>query len=126
MLSNSSSPSVTRKLTEEYSLTLPDILEKVYRQPAPNKYLASFVPFLKSNLWNPYIYSLVLKELTRFVKRNVSLYKGAHSLELGFTGSIAFHFERILIEAASSLGYKVTRISEAPMSGLIKYHTEES
>lgn len=113
------------KFLEEYSLTLPMILDKVYRHPAPNKFLASFVPFLHENLWNPYIYSLVLKELTRFVRRNVAMYPGAHSIELSFTGSIAYNFERILREAASSQGYSVTSISETPMQGLIRYHSSK-
>lgn len=114
---------IRESFLEEYKLTLPDILEMIYKQPAPNKFLASFVPFLAKNLWNPYIYSLVLKELTRFVKRNVAMYKGAHSLDVSFTGSIAFHFEKILREAASSVGYRVTEVTENPMVGLVAYHT---
>ena len=110
---------------EEYHLTLPEILDKVYKQPAPNRFLASFVPFLHKNLWNPYIFSLVLKELTRFVKRNVAMYKGAHSVDVCFTGSIACHFERVLREAVASQGYRVTRISKSPMDGLIAYHTKQ-
>lgn len=117
--------SIREKFLDKYSLTLPEILDKVYRQPAPNKFLASLVPFLKENLWNPYIYSLVLEELTQFIKRNVAMYPGAHSIQLSFTGSIAFHFERILREAAASQGYTVTSISRAPLEGLINYHSHE-
>ncbi len=109
---------------EEYHLTLPEILDKVYKQPAPNRFLASFVPFLHKNLWNPYIFSLVLKELTRFVRRNVSMYKGAHSVDVCFTGSIAYNFERVLREAVASQGYRVSRISKSPMDGLIEYHSK--
>lgn len=117
---------IREKFLEEYGLTLPTILDRVYRQPAPNKFLASLVPFLSKNLWNPYIYSLVLAELTEFFKRNVAMYKGAHSMEISFTGSIAFHFNNILKEAAASQGYRVTDVSEAPMSGLIEYHRQQS
>lgn len=108
---------------EEYHLTLPEILDKVYKQPAPNRLLASFVPFLHKNLWNPYIFSLVLKELTRFVRRNVSMYKGAHSVDVCFTGSIAWNFERVLREAVASQGFRVTRITPSPMEGLVAYHS---
>ena len=113
---------IREKFLEEFHITLPMILDKVYKQPSPNKFLASLVPFLKENLWNPYIYSLVLAELTEFVKRNVAMYPGAHSMELSFTGSIAFHFDRVLREAVASQGYRVTSISENPMPGLIEYH----
>lgn len=113
---------VKEAFLEEFHLTLEEILNRVYKSPSPNSFLASFVPFLKKNLWNPYVYSLVLRELTRFVRRNVAMYPGAHSLEVSFTGSIAFHFDRILREAASSLGYCVSTVTESPMPGLINYH----
>jgi len=113
---------IREKFLEKYSLTLPEILDRVYRQSTPNRFLASFVPFLSENLWNPHIYSLVLEELTQFIRRNVAMYPRAHSLELSFTGSIAFHFDKILKEAAASLGYRVTSITETPMKGLIDYH----
>lgn len=104
---------------DEYKLTLPEILDRLYRQPSPNRFLASLVPFLSKNLWNPYIYSLVLKELTRFMKRNVAMYNGAHSIDICFTGSVAFHFDKILREAASSVGYRVTKVTKGPMEDQI-------
>lgn len=114
--------SIRDKFLKDYGMSLSGILDKIYRNPSPNKFLASLVPFLSDNLWNPYIYSLVLKELTIFVQRNVAMYKGAHSLDVSFTGSIAFHFAKILREAAESQGYRVTSISETPMEGLIQFH----
>lgn len=103
-------------------LTLEDILEKVYRGKSPNKFLASLVPFIKENIWNTYLYSLVLKELTIFFKRNVALYHGAHPYPVGFIGSVATNFENILREAASSQGFSVGKIMASPMDGLINYH----
>lgn len=117
--------SIREKFLAKYGLTLPGILDNIYRSHTPNKFLASLVPFLKENLWNPYIYSLVLKELTKFVRRNVAMYPGAHTLDLSFTGSIAFHFERLLREAAESLGYRVTSVAETPMKGLVEFHCQK-
>lgn len=113
---------VREKFLDTYQLTLGDILDKVYRSPAPNKFLASLVPFLSDNLWNPYVYSLVLEELTSFIKRNVAMYDGAHSLPVSFTGSIASVFGKLLREAASSQGYHVSDIVGSPIEGLIQYH----
>lgn len=113
---------VREKFLQKFGLTLPDILDKIYRQSSPNAFLASLVPFLSENLWNPYIYSLVLEELTNFFRRNVAMYPGAHSIEVSFTGSIAFYFDKILREAAASQGYRVHEVSETPMEGLIEFH----
>ena len=116
---------VREKFLDTYQLTLADILDKVYRSSAPNKFLASLVPFLSDNLWNPYVYSLVLEELIAFVKKNVAMYDGAHFLPVSFIGSIAANFEKILREAAASQGYTVSEITADPMAGLIRYHRDE-
>ncbi len=109
-----------------YELTLEEILDYTYRRPAANRFLASLVPFLKEHLWNPYVYSIVREEFKSFLKRNVALYRGSHSLPLSFTGSIAFHFADILREAAESQGLKVGKIEKNPMDGMISFHTSLS
>lgn len=115
---------IKEKFLDSYKLTLADILDKVYKKPGANAFLASLVPFLSDNLWNPYIYSLVLKELTKFMVRNVRLYKDVHSLPVCFTGSIAANFEKLVREAASSQGLSVGTITQVPIDGLINFHNE--
>ena len=116
---------VRKRFLDKYGLTLSDILDKTYRKSAPNRFLASLVPFLKENLWNPYIYSLVHQELRRFVKRNVAMYDGARSLPVCFTGSIASVFHDILEDAMAKEGYKTDTITKSPIDGLIAYHGEK-
>ncbi|MCM1153044.1 MAG: ATPase [Muribaculum sp.] len=113
---------VCRDFLEAYSLTLEEILEKVYRTSSPNKFLASLVPFISKNLWNPYIYSIVFEEFKRFIRRNVAMYPGAHTLPISFMGSIAEVFSEILREAAGSQGYKIHDIVKSPIDGLVRYH----
>lgn len=107
-----------------YDLDLYYILERTYNMPCANSFLASFAPFLKENLWRPEIYSLVLSELGEFIKRNVAMYKGANSLPVGFVGSIANNFDKVLREAAAAFGYPVTLIIQNPLNGLIEYHLQ--
>ncbi len=115
--------SIKETFINRYKITIADILDNVYRGPKPNTYLASLVPFLSEHLWNPYIYSLVLEEFTNFIKRNVAMYPGAHSLPIAFTGSIAYYFEKILSDAAERQGYKVAKITRTPMEGIIAFHS---
>lgn len=114
---------VRENFLKSCGLTLADMLEKVYRTEAPSRFLASLVPFIKDNLWNPYIYNLVHEEFTCFIKRNVAMYVGAHSLPVSFIGSIASVFSDILREAADQQGFTVDQIESSPMPGLIHYHT---
>lgn len=115
---------VREEFLSEFGMTLSDILDRVYRTPAPNKFLASIVPFIKRNIWNPYLYSLVREEFTAFIKRNVAMYAGSHFLPVGFIGSIAVHFEDVLRDAASAQGFKVDTIMSSPLEGLIAFHSQ--
>lgn len=114
---------ICREFMNEYDITLPEILDSVYRGSAPGRYLASFVPFLSKNLSSPPVCSIVRSEFTRFIERNVAMYNEAKSLEICFTGSVAFNFEKILREVATSLGYSVSYVSRSPIDGLVRFHT---
>lgn len=114
---------IRQEFLASFGFTQGDILERVYRSEAPSRFLASLVPFIHSRLWNPYIYSMVLEEFKRFFKRNVAMYQGNRRLPIGFVGSIATNFEKILREAAASQGFEITNICQSPAEGLVKYHT---
>lgn len=114
--------SVREIFLDRYQLSMGDILAKVYREPAPNKFLASLVPFISEHLWNPYVYAMVRREFDSFLKRNVSPYPDSRSVPISFTGSIAFHFSDILRKAATDAGYTVGIISSRPIEGLAEYH----
>lgn len=115
---------IREKFTDTYKMTIGDILDRVYKQPGANRFLASLVPFIAENIWNPYLYSLVRKEFESFLERNVSQYEGAHTLPIAFTGSIAWHFSDILREAATNAGFTPGEITSHPLEGLIKYHSQ--
>lgn len=114
--------SLTRQLLGTSGFALGDILDRVYRQPAPGRFLASLVPLIADNITDPDIRAMVRQEFTAFLERNVMRYPEANSLPLNFTGSVAWHFRDILTEAARALGLKISKITPSPMPGLIEYH----
>lgn len=117
--------SVQQKFLQAFSLTTADVLDRVYRQPNPNRFLASLVPFLADNLWNPYIYSLVRREFEAFLQRNVLQYPGAHSMPVAFVGSIAYHFREILDKVCLDANIRVRSVAKDPMQGLIDFHNAQ-
>jgi N-acetylglucosamine kinase-like BadF-type ATPase len=110
------------KFYEQYALTNADIIERVYRQKTPNRFLASFAPFLKDNIAEPRIEAIVKDGFRQFLRRNVRQYRDCNSLPIGFIGSIALVFraqlEAVMHEEKMNLG----RIIQAPMDGLIEFH----
>lgn len=123
-LKNQLPETLRNEFLTEYNLTQEIILEKVYRQPLANRFLASLTPFLSKHREVPGIHKLLVESFTDFFVRNVKQYRRPW-LPIHFVGSIAHAFSAELKEAAESLGMELGTILQSPMEGLIKYHTEE-
>lgn len=112
---------ISARFFERYNLTRAQIIDKVYRQPFPSRFLASFAPFLLEHIGEESISLIVVKGFTDFFERNVMQYH-YRDYPIHLTGSIAWHFAGILKETAEKLGIKIGKIVPAPMEGLIAYH----
>ncbi len=113
---------VCEKFLQQYATTQADIIERVYRQPQANKYLAAFAPFLKENIAVPEVEAMVKEGFRAFLRRNVAQYPGHNSLPIGFNGSIAVAFEPQLRAVLAEEGMRPGRIITSPMEGLVEYH----
>ncbi|MBP5498995.1 MAG: ATPase [Muribaculaceae bacterium] len=111
------------KFLKEYDLDRTKIITAVYRQPAPNRFLAQFAPFLQRNIHEPAIRAIVFRSFTDFFVRNVESYPGYKELPCNFVGSIALYEKEVLMEAAKAQGITIGKIIQAPMEGLIAYHS---
>jgi N-acetylglucosamine kinase-like BadF-type ATPase len=111
------------RFMSRYELTAADIMEHVYRQPFPNRYLATLSRFMIENIGEPEIHNIVYQSFRDFFVRNVMQYDGFDTCPVHFTGSIAFYYQSTLREAARSLSINIQRIEQSPMPGLLKYHS---
>ena len=125
VLKNQMPEAITKRFFEKYKLTSAEIIDRVYRQPKPNTFLASFVPFLEENLDEPKIYNLVKESFRSFLRRNVMQYDGWQTLPIGFNGSIAKIYKKPLLEALEEEGMHLGRIIQAPMEAMVEYHVEK-
>lgn len=113
-----------------YPLTKADIIQRVYREPGGNRFLASFAPFLSRHLDNQQIRSLVSAEFTLFLTANLPadllstethMINAGH-LRIGFVGSIAAHFAEILTPICNRHLNTLPIILPRPLDRLITYH----
>ena len=105
-----------KKLFEkEFKLTQASIVESVYRKPMPNRFLASFAPYVKSISNTPWVRDMLIECFQLFFRRNVKHY-GRPDLPCSFVGSIAYAFEEELREAAKREGFHVEKIMKAPIT----------
>ncbi len=126
LLKNQLTPGLKEKFLAQFNLTVGDIIDRVYRKPFPNRFLATFSPFISEHLDDPTIRTLVMNSFKSFLKRNVMQYKNHEKLPIHFVGSVAYNYEQVLKEAIESMGMKPGKIIKSPMEGLIKYHSVSS
>lgn len=97
-----------------YTLTMADVIERVYRCPNPNRWLASLSPFIASHLDVPQMKTMVIENFRRFFNHNIVPY--AHpEMPVHFVGSIAWHYRDLLAEAASAEGFTLGKIIQKPL-----------
>lgn len=113
------------KFMDEYQLTPAIILDRVYKQPFPNRFLASFMPFLAAHQLEPAVYNLIYNAFVAFLRRNVMQYDYS-SYPVSFTGSVAYYFADILRKAAADCGINVDKIEKNPMKGLVEMYYKET
>ena len=123
LLKNQMTLGLKEKFLTRYNLTTSEIVDRVYRKPFPNRFLAQFTPFLLENLGDPYIHSMVMSSFISFLRKNVMQYYNYEKLPIHFVGSVAYHFQNPLRDALMIMDMKPGKIIQSPMEGLIKFHS---
>lgn len=113
----------------DYGVTLPDIIQRVYREPMANRWLASLAPFVCRHLDCTSLRKMVVDHFCRFFRHNLSQYDVNQlpvqiaNLPVHAVGSIAWYFREQLNDAAVVEGFQLGRVVQSPMEGLIAFHS---
>jgi len=113
------------KLRVQYNVDLSVVLDKVYAQPKPSAYLASFVPFVKENINEEYIQQLVYSVFDSLYEKHLKVIPELTTHGMGVIGSIGSVFKDILLKVASNKGFEVKGFSQYPIESLTKYHISQ-
>ena len=103
-------------------LNLPEIINRVYRQPLANRFLASLTEFIHDHLSDPAVEDIVRQSFIDFIRIYIAPYEHQY-LPLSFVGSIAHYFADQLSEAVESEEYTLGTILHNPIEGLVEYHS---
>lgn len=126
LLKNQLGDDLKERFLSQYAIHQADVIEHVYRQPFPNRWLANLARFCAENIDDPRIHDLVYDHFAQFVKRNISQYytteEQKQSMPVGFVGSIAFYYRPVLEQVMSDYGFRVGQILQDPIPGLVEYH----
>lgn len=106
------------EFAEHFGMSLADVVARVYRQPLPNRWLASLSEYINRHVSQPSVRSIVVENFRLFISRNIHPYH-RHDLHLSAVGSIAYFYQDELREAAAAEGYAVGKILRSPLDGWI-------
>ncbi len=113
-------------LLEYLEMTAPQVIDRIYRQPQANRFLASVSPYIYKCKENPAVRDFLMDCFTQFFRRNILQYPkvfGQSPLPaVSFVGSVAWYFQEEISCSASLLGLQTGRFLKEPLPELIKYH----
>jgi N-acetylglucosamine kinase-like BadF-type ATPase len=112
------------RFDEKFNVTQEQILDRVYRGPLPNRFLASFAPFLAENRGHYMIENILEDGLNDFFFNHLYKYSESWTAPLHFAGSVAWHFRDILEQLCQLYELQLGRILQNPMDGLAVFHEE--
>lgn len=116
------SSKMTDAFFDMFKTSQEEIMDRVYHGDFPNRYLASFVPFLASNREDAQIGKLIRDAFDEFFKRNIEPYQIQGDKTIMFVGGVAEEFSEMLAEVAARYGFKMLGVCKSPLQGLIEYH----
>ncbi len=113
---------LTLKFIEKFNVTREDVLKRVYKEPFPNEYIASFLPFYAENIEHEYCKNIISNGLTLFLKIYIRRFEEHTNLPVHFVGSVGYYFDSHLKEACSKLNIEVKKVIKKPITQLAQYH----
>lgn len=112
---------ISDELDKRYGLDYFAIVQKVYKEPLPSRFLASFSPFILEFKDDPYMNAMIYNNFDDFFKRNIVQYD-YKSYSVNIVGSIAYYYEDFLKRAAKANGMTIGKILKDPIDALVDYH----
>jgi N-acetylglucosamine kinase-like BadF-type ATPase len=100
-----------------------EIIRKLYAEPYPNRYLASFVPLLKENRGHYMVENIIEDCLNDFFHSSILKYRESWNLPLYFSGSVAHEFRDVIKNLCNQYELEIGQVEKDPMKGLIKYYS---
>lgn len=115
------SADIKDKLYTHLDMDRSSILERLYSQPWPNRFLASLCPFIKSLTPNEEVEQMVKACFTDLFETDLLPIKQGYD-NVRAVGSVAYYFQDQLAKALSAKGCELKEVLRSPIEGLIRYH----
>ncbi len=115
-----------RELNEAYPIQTAEVLDRIYKQPQPNTFLASFAKFVIEHREHSYCRDLLLKGFEEFIGIHVNCYRDLAEFPVHFIGSIASLGRSTLEPILHREGFHAGNFIEKPVLPLAHYHFKKA
>ena len=103
-------------------LDRPAILDRLYNQPLPNRFLATFSKFCYNHNNFSYCREIVLDGFDAFFRNLVTKYPRYQEYSFNCIGSVAYSFRDALEEVCRRHGMPMGRIIRSPIDNMVRFH----
>lgn len=112
---------IAKDLDEHLKMDRAAIYHRLYAEPYPNRFLAGLVSFLTPKYsGHDYFYGQVFAEFSRFFANCLCVYPVDEKTRVGFVGSIAYYFQKALLDVAGMYEFEITHILKKPIDQLVE------
>ena len=116
------SEKIHNDLVQNHNLSYAYIVEKVYKTPMANTWMANFTKYLNENQDEPCIRKIIVESMEAFFEKNIEKYADYKKYQVHFVGSIAYYFKHVLHKIAERRQINIGNIIQAPITELANYH----
>lgn len=109
------------KLDEFLKLDNSQVIQTVYNSNESKKFLASLMLFAKENPKNKEISKIINESFQLFVETFLLNIDNIDEFQIGFCGSVAYHFKDNLEQIMSANNLKIHKVIKDPMLELINF-----
>lgn len=111
----------------QFNLKEKELIKGMYKSATPNKYLASFAPFLFQNENHPFCQQIILNGIKDFVDNHVLKYREAlKQVPIHFVGSIAYYAQNYIKQVLKERGVESGKFVKSPIESIIEQQVKVS
>lgn len=114
-----------KALEEQYDMRLDSILQKVYKEPNGNRFVASFSHLLGDFAEHDFIKNIVRSGFEDFADKQLAYFEDISDKDIGFVGSIAAIHRETLEKVLAERGLKLSIIVRKPIERLVTNHLDK-
>lgn len=117
---------IEQEFYSRFKLTKDEVEYTVYKKPLPNRFLASFSPFVHEFRKEPVMQEIIFESLAIFFDKYILKYETVHNNPIGVVGSVGLAYSEEIDEICKHRRLSISKRIKSPIEGLIEFHQNEN